>query len=54
MKSLRVECNNPNKSTEWKFLWEFDEEDRVKIQELIDELNLINAPIQLRIVPNIT
>jgi hypothetical protein len=52
MKSLRVECNNPNNSTEWKFLWDFDEEDLVKTQELLYELNIINAPVQLRIVPN--
>ena len=51
-KALRVEANNPNESTIWKFLWEFNEEDWVKIQELIDELNIINAPVQLRIVAN--
>jgi hypothetical protein len=51
-KAFCVEANNPNESTQWKFLWEFDEEDRVKTQELLDELNIINAPVQLRIVPN--
>jgi hypothetical protein len=51
-KALWVECNNPNISTEWKFLWEFDEEELVNTQELIDELNIINAPVQLRIVSN--
>jgi hypothetical protein len=51
-KALRVEANNPNESTKWTFLWEVDEEDWVKTQELLDELNIINAPIQLRIVPN--
>jgi hypothetical protein len=50
--ALRIEANNPNESTKWKFLWAFDEEDRVKNQELVDELNIINAPVQLRIVPN--
>ena len=52
-KALRVEANNPNESAFiWKFLWQFDEEDWVKTQELLDELNIINAPVQLRIVPN--
>jgi hypothetical protein len=51
-KALRVEANNPDETTKWTFLWEFDEEDRVKYQELVDELNKINAPVQLRIVPN--
>jgi hypothetical protein len=43
-KAFCVEANNPDESTQWKFLWEFDEEDRVKTQELLDELNIINAP----------
>jgi hypothetical protein len=51
-KALRVEVNNPNESTKWKFMWELDEEDLVKTQELLDELNIINVPVQLRIVPN--
>jgi hypothetical protein len=51
-KALCVESNNPNESTKWKFLWEFDEEDWVKTQELLDDLNIINAPVQLRIVLN--
>jgi hypothetical protein len=51
-KALRVEANNPIESTKWTFLWEFDEEERVKNQGLVDELNVINAPVQLRIVPN--
>jgi hypothetical protein len=51
-KALRIEANNPVESTVWKFLWEFDEEDRIKNQELVDDLNKINAPVQLRIVPN--
>jgi hypothetical protein len=51
-KALCVEANNPNESIQWTFLWEFDEEDRIKTQELLDELNIINAPVQLRIVPN--
>jgi hypothetical protein len=51
-KALRVEANNPNETTKWKILWQFDEEDWVKTQILIDDLNIINAPVQLRIVPN--
>jgi hypothetical protein len=50
--ALRVEVNNPYETTLWKSLWEFDEDDWVKTQSLIDDLNIINAPVQLRIVPN--
>jgi hypothetical protein len=52
-KALCVEANNPDESTIWKFLWAFDEDDRIKNQELVDDLNKINTPVQLRIVPNI-
>jgi hypothetical protein len=52
IKTLRVECNNPNLSTHWNLLWEFDVNDWVITQELLDELNILNAPVQLRIVPN--
>jgi len=51
--ALRIEANNPTESTKWKCLWSFDKQDWVKNQELIDELNVINAPVQLRIVPNV-
>ena len=51
-KALCVEANNPNETARWTFIWEFDEQDWVKTQELLDELNIINAPVQLRIVPN--
>ena len=51
-KALCVEANNPYESRRWKFLWEFDECDLVRTQSLLDELNIINAPVQLRIVPN--
>lgn len=46
----RFEVNNPLTSTEWRPLWEFDEDQLVSSQELRDELNKINAPVQLRIV----
>jgi hypothetical protein len=52
-KALRVEVNNPAESHRWKIVWEFDEDERMKIQSLIDDLNEINAPVQLRTVPNI-
>jgi hypothetical protein len=52
-KPLCVESNNPHESTQWKFLWEFDEKDLIKTQELLDELNVINAPVQLRIAMNL-
>ena len=46
----RFEVNNPLNSTEWQPLWDFDEDQLVPSQELRDELNKINAPVQLRIV----
>lgn len=46
----RFEVNNPLMSAEWLPLWMIDEEQLVPSQELKDELNRINAPIQLRIV----
>ena len=46
----RFEVNNPLTSTEWQPLWDFDEDQLVPSQELRDELNKINAPVQLRIV----
>ena len=47
-----VEADKPNDSIIWKFLWAFDEDERVKTQSLLDDLNKINAPVQLRIVAN--
>jgi len=44
------EVNNPLMSTEWRALWEIDDDQLAASQELKDELNKINAPIQLRIV----
>jgi hypothetical protein len=46
----RFEVNNPLMSTEWRPLWEVDEDQLVASQELRDELNRINAPVQLRVV----
>lgn len=51
-KTLRVESNHPYESQQWKFLWEFEEDEWIATQMLIDELNILNAPIQFRIVPN--
>jgi hypothetical protein len=48
----RLEVNNPLTSTEWGPLWSFDEDQLVAFQELRDELNRINAPVQLRIACN--
>jgi len=48
----RFEVNNPLTSTDWRPLWGVDEDQLVASQELRDELNRINAPVQLRIVPN--
>jgi hypothetical protein len=46
----RFEVNNPLTSTEWLPLFEVDEDQLSASQELKDELNRINTPIQLRIV----
>ncbi len=48
----RLEANNPLTSTDWLPLWAFDDEQLVANQQLRDELNRINAPVQLRIVRN--
>ena len=50
--SGRFEVNNPQMSTEWLPLFEVDEDQLAASQELKDELNRINAPIQLRLVCN--
>jgi len=51
-KRWRLEANNPLTSTDWRPLWDFDEDELVANQQLTDELNRINAPVQLRIVRN--
>ena len=51
-KQWRLEANNPRTSTDWRPLWEFDDDQLVTFQELRDELNRINAPVQLQIVRN--
>jgi len=48
--SWRFEVNNPLMSTEWRVLWEVDEDQLGASLELRDDLNRINAPVQLRIV----
>ena len=48
----RLEVNNPQQSNLWQPLWRFEEEQCATYQELADDLNQINAPIQLRIVPD--
>ena len=46
----RFEVNNPLTSAEWEPLWDVAEDQLVASRELRDELNQINAPVQLRIV----
>ena len=46
----RFEVNNPHTSAEWRPLWRIDDDQLVASLELRDELNKLNAPIQLRIV----
>jgi hypothetical protein len=51
-KPCRLEVNNPLRTTGWQPLWAFDGDQLAAYQELRDELNKINAPVQLRIVPD--
>jgi hypothetical protein len=46
----RFEVNDPRTSSEWRPLWFIDEGQLAASLRLRDELNEINAPIQLRIV----
>jgi hypothetical protein len=46
----RFEVNNPLTSSDWQPLWGVGEDQLAASQELRDELNRINAPVQLRIV----
>jgi hypothetical protein len=48
----RFEVNNPLTSSDWWPLWEVGEDQLAASRELRDELNRINAPVQLRIVRN--
>lgn len=49
-KLWRLEVNDPQRTTDWRLLWAFDEDQFTAYQELRDELNRVNAPVQLRIV----
>jgi hypothetical protein len=46
----RFEVHDPRTSSEWRPLWPVEESQLVVSLKLRDELNKINAPIQLRIV----
>ena len=50
-KGWRFEAFDSRKSNEWLPLFEIDDEQLVAAHELRDELNRINAPVVLRIVP---
>jgi hypothetical protein len=45
----RLEVYDPRGSRGWRPLWEFEEEQREAYGELLNDLNRINAPVQLRI-----
>lgn len=47
-----LEVNNPHTKTDWQALWGFNDEQHAQFEELVAELNRINAPVRLRIVPN--
>ena len=40
----------PPKFTEWRLMWDFEDDQLVASQELREELNQINAPVLVRIV----
>ena len=46
----RFEVKDPQRFTEWRPLWEFDNDQLVTAQELVGELNRINAPVLMRAV----
>jgi hypothetical protein len=47
----RLEVNDPHKFTEWRPLWAFGDDQLEATQELVVELNRINAPVLMHIVP---
>ena len=50
-KVWRLEAYDPRKSNDWLPLFEIEDNQLVAAHELRDELNRINAPVVLRIVP---
>jgi hypothetical protein len=48
----RLEVKSPLAPIVWQRLWGFNEDQLTAFQGLRDELNRINDPVQLRIVPN--
>ena len=52
-KLLRLEIDNPLRSTDWRPLFErFGENERVAYETLRKQLNRVNGPIPLRMVRN--
>jgi hypothetical protein len=51
-KPWRFELYDPIRLYEWEPLNEIDEDEIVEAEKLRNELNRINAPLLLRIVPN--
>ena len=49
-KKWRFEVYNPSESTEWATLFDVDEETLLETHKLIEELNAMDTPIQVRIV----
>ena len=51
----RMEANDPlDHANEWTTLFEFNDDQLVTFQELRNELDQVNKPVQLRIVRNHT
>ncbi len=51
-KLWRLEAINPFTHIDWQPLWDIDEGELTANQELAEELNRINAPVEFRIVRN--
>jgi hypothetical protein len=51
-KLWRMEVKSPLAPTVWQRLWGFNDDQLTLFQELRDELNRINDPVELRIVRN--
>jgi len=47
-----IEVNNPLRSTDWQSLWKFGKDQYTAHQKLVKDLNQINYPIRIRIVPD--
>jgi hypothetical protein len=50
--SWRIEVNDPHRPNKWSPLWKIDANQYLASEELVEQLNRINYPIQVRIAPD--